>query len=301
MTTLAPPSMRARFTETTTTLLDIDRRIVVLTADIGAAGFAEARRRHPDRVVNVGIREQLLVGAAAGFAMEGFRPIVHSYAPFLVERPYEQIKLDLGHQGVGAILVSTGASFDASAEGRTHQAPADVAIVSALPDWEIYTPGHADELDEILRRSARHTRNVYIRMSSDSNAVPRSTVGVEVVRRTGPGRPAVPAIGPALDPALEATTGLDVGVLYTGSVKPFDGAGLRDAVRGTSLVVVEPFLQATTAGLVNEALADRAMRYTYLGVQDRELRHYGTPLEHQRAHGLDAVSLRNRITLAARS
>lgn len=294
-TTTAPAPMRQRFTETATTLLDTDRRIVVLTADIGAAGFADARRRHPERVVNVGIREQLLIGAAAGFAVEGFRPIVHSYAPFLVERPYEQVKLDLSHQGAGAILVSTGASFDASAEGRTHQAPADVALVSALPGWEIQAPGHADELEEALRRTARDAGNVYIRMSSQSNRVARSTTGIDVVRNGSANAAAVLAFGPALEPTLRATADLDVAVLYTSRVKPFDEVGLRQAVRGSTLIVVEPFLQGTTAGAVTAAFADRPMRIVHLGVKDIELRRYGTVRDHLEAHELDAASLRRRV------
>ena len=113
--------MRETFIATTSALLDEDPRTAVVLADISAEPFAPAARRHPDRVVNVGIREQLMVGVAGGLALTGLRPYVHSYAPFLIDRAYEQIKLDLGHQDSGAVLVSIGASYDGAAEGYTHQ------------------------------------------------------------------------------------------------------------------------------------------------------------------------------------
>src|SRR2546423_14881623 len=125
----------------------------------------EAERAHPERVINVGIREQLLVGVAAGLAMTGFRPIVHSYAPFVVERPFEMLKLDLGHNDVGAIVVSVGASYDGAAYGRTHQTPEDVALLSALPGWRGSVPGPSPQSEPPLPAAAPTAKRVYPRPS----------------------------------------------------------------------------------------------------------------------------------------
>src|SRR5258705_5521382 len=124
--------MRNRFIQTTTELLDNPPRTALVMADISVAAFAAAASAHPDRVINVGIREQLMVGVAGGLALTGLRPIAHSYAPFLIERAYEMVKLDLDHQGVGAILVSVGASYDEPRYGRTHLSPGDVALIDTL-------------------------------------------------------------------------------------------------------------------------------------------------------------------------
>ena len=129
-----------------------------------------------------------MIGVAGGLAQEGLRPVVHSYAPFLVERPFEQIKLDLGHQDAGAILVSIGASYDASEEGRTHQAPGDVALLATLPGFAIHVPGHADEAEALLRREFARDGRAYLRLSGETNA------------RGAPGRAAhdrAPGAGPA--------------------------------------------------------------------------------------------------------
>lgn len=95
--------MRTRFVDAASQLLAEDRRIALVLADISAALFTEQAARYPDRVLNVGIREPLMVSVAGGLALTGLRPIAHSYAPFLIERSFEQIKLDLTHQGVSAV------------------------------------------------------------------------------------------------------------------------------------------------------------------------------------------------------
>ena len=113
-----------------------------------------------------------MIGVAGGMALAGMRPIVHTFASFLVERPFEQIKVDLNHQDVGAVLVSSGASFDYSAAGRTHQSPGDVALLSTLPGWTVQVPGHPDEAGTMLRAAAAAGGQVYLRLSGLTNAAP---------------------------------------------------------------------------------------------------------------------------------
>ncbi len=290
-------TMRERFTTVVTELLDERPELAVVLADIGVGGFQEsgATQRHPERIINLGIRETAMIGVGAGLALEGFRPIMHSYAPFLVERAYEQAKLDLTHQGVGALLVSVGASHDAAASGRTHQAPADVAVLAALAGWEIAVPGHPDEVEDILRRVVRQDHNVYIRLGQAQNIDAVTSRGLTVVKDGTSQPPTVVAVGPMLDPVLEATRDLDVRVLYTPIVKPWDPVALRTAVAGTDVIVVEPHLEGTSMRYVAAALSDRPHRFLSIGVGEQELRRYGSREDHDIAHGLDAQGIRRRL------
>jgi transketolase len=291
-------TMRQRFYDVTSALLDRDPRLAVVLADIGASDLEGARRRHPDRVINLGIREQLLVSVAGGLALAGLRPVAHTFAPFLVERPFEQVKLDLGHQDASAVLVSAGGSYDYPAYGLTHLAPGDVALLDTLPGWTVHVPGHPDEAEQLLRTAVAGDERVYLRLSLQANARPLAGPGAGfAVLRTGRAG-TVLAVGPVADAVLAATAGLDVTVLYAATVRPFDGAGLRAAAGAgpADVVLVEPYLAGTSAGAVARALADVPHRVLGLGVGRDEVRRYGTMAEHIAAHGLDPAGLRERIT-----
>lgn len=293
--------MRARFADTASRLLDEDPRVAVVLAEIGADGFQEAAQRHPQRVINVGIREQLLVGVGGGLALTGMRPIVHTFASFLIERPFEQVKLDFGHQGTGGVLVSAAASYDWPAGGYTHMAPGDVALLDTLDDWTVHVPGHPDEAETLLRHAtADGDSRVYVRLSTQSNAAaqPVSGAGFHTVRTGSTGSPVVVAVGPLLDNALAATEGMDATVLYASTVRPFDAGSLRAAVAGsptTDVVLVEPYVAGTSTAVANDALHDIPHRVLGLGTARRELRRYGDVGQHEAAHGLDARGLRSRI------
>lgn len=291
---MSTQTMRQRFSAVTNNLLATDQRVAVALADIGVGNINAAD--HPDRVINVGIREQLLIGASAGLALSGLRPIAHSYAPFLIERPFEQIKLDLSHQGLGAVLVSIGGSFDAAAEGRTHQAPGDVALMATLPDWTIHVPGHPEEVEALLRRAAGSDDCVYIRLGADTNLRGYPVAGDLIQVRTGTARGATAiAVGPMLDRVLTATERLDMNVLYAATVRPFDASTLRRVARGPEVILVEPYLEGTSAAEVSAALRDHPHRLLSIGVPNTEHRRYGTRHHHAAAHGLDVAGLQSRI------
>ena len=289
-------TMRERFERVTSSLLDDRQDLAVVLAAIGASQFAPAMRRHPDRVIDLGIREQLLIGVAGGLALAGLRPIAHTFAPFLIERPFEQIKLDLSHQEVGAVLVSAGGSVDYPGYGRTHLAPGDVALIDTLPDWTIHVPGHPDEAELLLREAVAATGDVYVRLSLPANAAQFATQarGFTLLRSGQSGT--VVAVGPMADAVLAATAGLDLTVLYAATVRPFDAATLRATMTAPSLVLVEPYLAGTSVPAAAQALSDLPHRLLGLGVGREDLHRYGTPQEHLAAHGLDAASLRTRIT-----
>ncbi|WDZ87946.1 transketolase family protein [Micromonospora cathayae] len=287
--------MRDVFVDTTHQLLTEDPRTALVLADISADSFQEAARRHPDRVINVGIREQLLVGVGGGLALTGLRPIVHTYAPFLVERAYEQIKLDLDHQDVTAVLVSVGASYDRPEAGRTHLSPADVALIDTLHGWTVHVPGHPDEVAPLLRAAVAADDPVYLRLSTMANRRPYGGNGdLRVVRDAGPGTPLLVAVGPLLDEALAAVEGLPVTVAYTHRPRPFDTAGLR-ALATTEVILVEPYLAGTSSRVVADALTDRPHQVLALGVGRKDLRRYGTAADHNRWHGLDAAGIRRAV------
>ncbi|MEU2390157.1 transketolase C-terminal domain-containing protein [Streptomyces sp. NPDC007369] len=292
-------NMRERFIAVTSRLLDEDPRLALVLAEISMDGFRPARQRHPDRVINVGIREQLLVGVGGGLALTGMRPVMHTFASFLVERPFEQLKLDFGHQGTGGVLVSAAASYDWPAGGFTHMSPGDVALMDTLDGWTVHVPGHPDEAEALLRHAyAAGDDRVYVRLSMQSNAAARPVDGLrmQTVREGSAG--VVVAVGPLLDEVLAATEGLDVTVLYATTVRPFDETALREAVGRASadVVLVEPYLAGTSSAAAAQALVDRPHRVLGLGVGRAELRRYGTIEQHTAAHGLDARSLRERIT-----
>jgi transketolase len=289
-------TMRERMARSVTELFRDDPRVAIVLAEISTPLFNDAFAHDPTRAVNVGIMEQTMVGVAAGFAMEGFLPFAHTIAPFLAERALEQIKLDFGYQELEGTFATVGASYDYTAEGFTHHAPADVQEMLAVPRMEVVVPGTAGELDTLLRATYADGHPTYLRTSARENAASRAVEfgRLDVVRRGA--EATVVVVGPMLDRTLTAIEGLDLTVLYATTISPFDAHAMaREAADAAEVIDVTPFLEGTLTHTLTAALAHRPARFASIGVSRDVLRRYGTPEEHDRERRLDVAGIRERI------
>ncbi len=288
--------MRQQMVRTLTELLEADERLVTLLGNISASLFDKRLfRARPQRVYDVGISEQAMVSMAAGLALEGMIPVVHTIAPFLAERAFEQIKDDFCYQQLGGNFISIGASYDYSTEGMTHQGSGDVQILRSLPGMRIVVPGAAAEFDSIFRASYADGQPTYYRLSERQNDTPQQVRfgKAEVIRQGSLATVAV--VGPLLTATLAATEGLDVTVLYYTTAAPFDGETLRAQSPDGRVVLVEPFYADTLIPEVTAAMGSAPVRVEAIGVPHQLLTRYGTPEQHDEALGLTPAGIRARL------
>ncbi len=139
-----------------------DDRVVVMTAENRAA-----IRSLPDKIgsrfIDVGICEQTLVGAAAGLARRGRRPIVHALAAFLTMRAFEFIRTDIGIGRLPVTLVGAVPGLLSDGNGPTHQAIEDLSLMRGIPGMAVLAPSDSTELAGALSAAAAHDGPSYIR------------------------------------------------------------------------------------------------------------------------------------------
>jgi transketolase len=156
--------MRRRFGTVIADLADSDDRIYVLSGDIGYRVFDEFRDRHPNRFINIGICEQSMIGVSSGMALEGLQPWVYTITPFLIERPFEQIKLDVNQQNANVKLVGYA---DYPTLGPTHAELDARHLMKLLGNIEVFFPRNGDETEFAVRKAHKSTGPSFVSLKSD--------------------------------------------------------------------------------------------------------------------------------------
>jgi transketolase len=208
--------MRAELAKLCFETVKTDVKSVVMVGDISHFLLRETEQLAPDRFYNIGICEQSMIGMASGMAIEGLRPIVHTIAPFLVERAHEQIKVDLGYQHTEVTIVTVGGTYDYSDLGCTHHCYNDIALMKSIPNMEVYEPGTPKEFRELFTQTWGNGNPKYFRLSAHTHSqdVTVQSREVNVIRDSVDGK-WVFVTGHLLDDVLEDST---CGVIYVSTL-----------------------------------------------------------------------------------
>lgn len=243
-----------------------DDRLVVMTAENRAA-IRNLPSQLNERFIDVGIAEQTMVGAAAGLALRGRIPVVHALATFLTLRAFEFIRTDVGIPGLPVKFVGGVPGFLSEANGPTHQAIEDIALMRGIPGMKIFCPADAEELSAGIAQIVRDPSPWYVRYNAlsatEKHYEPFSIGRAEVV---GDGMDiALITYGFMTREAWRAKMilqkkGYSVRLINLRTVKPIDEAAILSAVKECSLLVtVEDHFQ--TGGL-SSIIAELLMAHT---------------------------------------
>ncbi len=290
-------NMRAQFVKTTSDLMQADQKVCLLLGDIGVHGFRHLLQNYPNRAFNIGILEQTTIGLAAGLAAMDMVPIVHTIAPFIVERAYEQIKIDFGYQKLGGNFVSVGASYDYAALGCTHHCPSDIGVLQLIPGMEIYCPGTSLEFDSLFKETYSNPAPKYFRLSETQNTetltVTRGEAKVVRVGKAG----VIIAVGNMLSKVIEAAADLDVSILYYATISPFDSQTLLSIIGDQNKIAIcEPYYAAGgLVAAVSKVLNGKKMAILNVGMSTIFSNHYGSALEHDIHHNIDVLGIKNSL------
>lgn len=163
--------MRKTFINTLIELARADKDIVLITPDMGFSVLEPFFEEFPNRAINCGIAEQNAISIASGLALMGKKPYVYTIIPFLVERAFEQVKLDVAYMNTNVKLIGIGAGFTYGSAGATHHALEDISLMRTLPNMTVCCPGDNKEAEQFVRQSILNDKPMYIRIGRHNRGI----------------------------------------------------------------------------------------------------------------------------------
>lgn len=255
---------RQAFAEELAALAQSDSRIVAVCNDsVGSSNLGAFRKAFPDRLINVGIAEQNMVGVAAGLANAGLRPFVCAAAPFLTGRALEQIKADVVYSDFPIVLCGMSPGVAYGELGPTHHSIEDLAWTRAIGDLAVIVPADPEETRSAMRWAVKAARPCFMRIGRTKvPAVMPEGRGFELGRATvlrQGSDVALVAIGTMVTRSLAAaeqlaSEGISARVINAASVHPLDEQTILAAAKETrGIVTVE---EAMVRGGLGSAVAE---------------------------------------------
>jgi transketolase len=272
---------RVAFAEELIAMARLNPKVLAVCNDsVGSSNLVAFRQEFPDRLVNVGIAEQNMVGVAAGLANGGFLPFVCAASPFLTGRALEQIKADIVYSNFPVVLCGMSPGMAYGELGPTHHSIEDLAWMRAIGTLPVIVPADAAETRAAMRWVAASGRPAFLRIGRFK--VPSVTpeglgfeLGKAVTLRDGRDVTLI-AIGTLVSRALQAAEllaaqGVQARVINAASVKPLDVETVLRAARETGAIVTaeEAIVYGGLGGAVAELVSQHhPVPMHILGVPD---------------------------------
>ncbi len=303
--------MRNTFAETFYEAGKQDERLCLVVADISPAGAIDRFRTHfPDRFVNAGVAEQIMIGMCAGMALRGLRPFAYTIATFALFRPYEMVRDDLCYQNLPVTVVGIGGGLTYSTLGGTHHAQEDVAIASTIPNMTVLAPCDPAETRLVTRWcTTQQGGPVYLRLGKagepDLTGHADDPWQFGRLRYLTRGRDVcILSYGPTVKLAADVAShfrerGSSVSLVSVHTLKPLDREGIVQALHTHDrVVVIEELAPFGGLGPQVKALAwDAAARCRLdtFALEDAFHHVYGSHAELLSAHGLSRDAIVSRL------
>lgn len=305
--------MRNTFADTFYELGKKDKRLAVVVADISPAGsIAKFRAEYPDRFINTGVAEQIMIGMCAGMALRGMRPFAYTIATFALYRPFEFIRDDLGYQELPVTVVGIGGGVTYSTLGGTHHAMEDIAIASAIPTLSVIAPCDPLETKFATEWCALENEKgpVYLRLGKAGEPVltdkaidPFKIGKIRYIQR-GKDTCIISyggTVAKALELAkrLETERGESVSVVSCHTIKPLDKQGIIETLNTHKHVIVmeEHVPHGGLGSRVKEIAWDTQAKCSLktFSLQDKFIHVYGSHEELLAAHGFTVHEMMKKL------
>ena len=298
-------NIRQEFADTMLEIGANDKNLVVMVGDISHGILQPFANSCPGQYYNIGICEPTIINMAAGLSKVGLNPVVHTIAPFITERAYEQIKLDFGYQKLPINIISVGGAFDYTQLGCSHHCYTDVSLFSHLKNSNIMLPGSAREFNILFKQTYKNKGINYYKISEyphiNEFKEEEISFGKGIMVKEGIDL-TIAVTGSQLNNAVKASEKLIENsiypeIIYFHTLKPFDNEILSNSVSKTKKLLTIEELSAHD-GLYNLCLKStiniNAVKYKQMAIDDF-IYGYGTYEELCNSAGL---SLNNLVTEA---
>ena len=300
--------MRATLAKTLVEIGRLDRRVLLLTADLGFMALEPFSEALPDQFINVGVAEQNMVGIATGLADGGYIPFLYSIVPFAALRPYEFIRNGPILHHLPVRIVGVGAGFEYGTAGPTHHGIDDAASLRPQPGLMIVTPADHLQTRSALLATWRHDGPVYYRIGKDEKtSVPglagRFRTGRAEIVREGQDLAFVTMGAIAADVCAAAETleergiSATVAVVSTFNPSPVDDIAALAADHRLLVSVEAQYVNGGLGSLVAETIAETGAgsRLVRLGVRAPHQGRSGSQAFYHALHGLDRDAIVERV------